>query len=253
MVCHNIIVGKIWLEYQGKCELKCHTSGYRCVIEFKPAGWFGELHRIEGTIYNEKDEKMKCLYGKWTEAVYSVPVKVWKAYEQGHSKGSSSNRLSSGLLNSDAEGATGGSSEDLQGSAAPTETPCDLFLDQQKLIWSATPIPEYCRDYFSFSPFAMQLNEPPSDELRAILPITDSRLRPDLRLLEEGDIDRAATEKHRLEEKQRHTRSKRHEKKQEWEPLWFTQQKNPYTKSMDWVYSGSYWKRDFSDCPPIFE
>ena len=37
------------------------------------------------------------------------------------------------------------------------------------------------------------------------LPPTDSRFRPDIRKMEEGDIDLAGQEKNRLEEKQRMT------------------------------------------------
>lgn len=42
---------------------------------------------------------------------------------------------------------------------------------------------------------------------------TDSRLRPDIRKLEEGDIDGAIVEKTRLEEKQRDSRKARKGKK----------------------------------------
>lgn len=42
---------------------------------------------------------------------------------------------------------------------------------------------------------------------------TDSRLRPDIRKLEEGDIDGAIAEKNRLEEKQRDVRRARKAKK----------------------------------------
>lgn len=42
-----------------------------------------------------------------------------------------------------------------------------------------------------------------SDSLKPRLPPTDSRFRPDQRALENGDFKTAATEKHRLEEKQR--------------------------------------------------
>lgn len=48
---------------------------------------------------------------------------------------------------------------------------------------------------------------------------TDSRLRPDIRKLENGDQDGAAAEKMRLEEKQRETRkSRKHKKGEEWTP-----------------------------------
>lgn len=48
----------------------------------------------------------------------------------------------------------------------------------------------------------LQLNYLP-DSLRPFLPPTDSRFRPDQRALENGDFEKAAAEKHRLEEKQR--------------------------------------------------
>lgn len=50
----------------------------------------------------------------------------------------------------------------------------------------------------------MMLNEMPVDK-SSICP-TDSRLRPDIRLMEEGHIEKAAKEKIRLEEKQRDAR-----------------------------------------------
>lgn len=48
---------------------------------------------------------------------------------------------------------------------------------------------------------------------------TDSRLRPDIRKLEQGDIDGAAIEKTRLEEKQRDVNKHRKSKKvTDWSP-----------------------------------
>lgn len=44
------------------------------------------------------------------------------------------------------------------------------------------------------------------------------RLRPDIQALEEGNIDLAASEKNRLEEKQRETRKQRSSKRHEWKP-----------------------------------
>lgn len=53
---------------------------------------------------------------------------------------------------------------------------------------------------YNFSVFTCNLNYI-NDEMRMTLPPTDTRRRPDQRLMEEGDYDRAAAEKHRLEEK----------------------------------------------------
>lgn len=58
----------------------------------------------------------------------------------------------------------------------------------------------------------MSLNEMDAAVENSLCP-TDSRLRPDIRKLENGDPDGAATEKIRLEEKQRDSRkSKKHKK-----------------------------------------
>lgn len=65
----------------------------------------------------------------------------------------------------------------------------------------------------------MSLNEMPPDikSPKSLCP-TDSRLRPDVRKLEIGDIDGAALEKTRLEEKQRDFRKALKSKKEEWKP-----------------------------------
>lgn len=63
----------------------------------------------------------------------------------------------------------------------------------------------------------MALNEMPvnlSDGEKTNLCPTDSRLRPDIRLMEEGQIERAAEEKTRLEEKQREARKTRKNRKE---------------------------------------
>ena len=51
----------------------------------------------------------------------------------------------------------------------------------------------------------MGLNEwtEENQKTRPLLPPTDARFRPDIRKMEEGDIDQAGQEKNRLEEKQR--------------------------------------------------
>lgn len=64
----------------------------------------------------------------------------------------------------------------------------------------------------------MSLNEIEPHMKDSLCP-TDSRLRPDIRKLEQGDIDGAAIEKTRLEEKQRDANKQRKSKKaSEWTP-----------------------------------
>lgn len=64
----------------------------------------------------------------------------------------------------------------------------------------------------------MTLNEMPDLKPPARLCPTDSRYRPDVRKLELGDLDGAASEKTRLEEKQRDSRKAMKARKEEWKP-----------------------------------
>ena len=84
------------------------------------------------------------------------------------------------------------------------------------------------------------------------LPPTDSRLRPDMRFLEEGDLDRASAEKHRLEEKQRAMRKFRESTGQAWVPLWFDMKQDPITNEVYWQFNYKYFEQNFENCPDIF-
>ena len=67
----------------------------------------------------------------------------------------------------------------------------------------------------------MELNEM-EPEMERRLCQTDSRLRPDIRLMEQGDVDGAAKQKTRLEEKQRDSRKARKARKEkDSQPKWF--------------------------------
>lgn len=77
--------------------------------------------------------------------------------------------------------------------------------------------------YYNFSSFTMALNEwtERDQRLRPRLPPTDSRFRPDIRRLEEGNVDMASQEKNRLEEKQRATRQLMENRREKWEPRYY--------------------------------
>ena len=83
---------------------------------------------------------------------------------------------------------------------------------------------------------------------------SDSRRRPDIRALEIGELDLAASEKERLENKQRDYRKPFKNKKEQdwWTPTWFRPIKNGLTKEDDWGYVGGYWERKFDKVPDIF-
>ncbi|KAE9554188.1 hypothetical protein FO519_002609 [Halicephalobus sp. NKZ332] len=100
--------------------------------------------------------------------------------------------------------------------------------------------------YYHMTYFSMALNEPVSDPTK--IPPTDSRFRPDIKLMENGDIDEASSEKERLEEKQR-AKVKANGGKEIARPLWFDQIKENGTS---YVFNGRYFDRDFTDSEDIF-
>ncbi|KAF6139496.1 hypothetical protein GIB67_005133 [Kingdonia uniflora] len=120
-------------------------------------------------------------------------------------------------------------------------------LSDARLLWKTSKPSTYPTRY-NLSPFAITLNEL-IPGLEGKLPPTDSRRRPDQRCLEQGEYERANTEKLRLEQRQRQSR-----KMQErgWKPRWFAKDKESNT----FRYTGGYWeareKGKWEACPDIF-
>jgi hypothetical protein len=58
------------LQY-GQMEIINHAHGVKCVVNFKPCGWFGrEANKIEATIYNKKYGNMKFIYTRELYQLY---------------------------------------------------------------------------------------------------------------------------------------------------------------------------------------
>lgn len=112
-------------------------------------------------------------------------------------------------------------------------------------LWQATPnSDDYDWQYF-MTDFAKNLNACP-EELKAVLPRSDSRLRPDLRALENQELELAASEKHRLEEKQRAARKFREENPgNDFEPKYFRKIMDEDTKEEYYAYGPAHGKRDY--------
>ncbi|KAI9684471.1 MAG: hypothetical protein M1829_002281 [Trizodia sp. TS-e1964] len=87
-------------------------------------------------------------------------------------------------------------------------------------VWTAGPLVDNAPQRYGFTAFAASLNEVTAVE-RGQLPPTDSRLRPDQRAAEFGDLDAAELVKAQLEERQRVRRRKLDERGEEWVPRWF--------------------------------
>ncbi|RWS28289.1 oxysterol-binding protein-related protein 1-like protein [Leptotrombidium deliense] len=143
-----------------------------------------------------------------------------------------------------------------------------LDIPNSKFLWKVKERPEYSSDYYNFTLYTMSLNEF-HEEMRSYLPPTDCRYRQDVKALEEAnlgqfcfsplidkhicDLDRASEMKRLLEEKQRDTRKSRRKRKDNYTPMWFNLEKHPFCKTEEWLFTGKYWDRDYSNCPDIFD
>ncbi|CAI5680794.1 unnamed protein product [Oreochromis niloticus] len=135
-----------------------------------------------------------------------------------------------------------------------------------KEIWRKNPLPEGAENMYYFSSLALTLNEPEE----GVAP-TDSRRRPDQRLMEEGHWDEANAEKQRLEEKQRSARREREKEAVKaasspeeadakepgpasseisdesahpdtYQALWFEKIDDPVSGETLHIYKGGYWE-----------
>ena len=138
----------------------------------------------------------------------------------------------------------------------------NLEVGPSRLLWKNNlPAPEAAA-YYNFSTFACELNE----HEEGVAP-TDSRLRPDQRLMEDGAWDAANAEKVRLEEKQRAVRKAREAEAEAaalngqpyegYQPTWFKKVVDEQNGGkLIYAYQGGYWeakeKQDWSKCPEIY-
>jgi len=65
---HNILLGRLWIEYHGQLQVRNLTTGDTCNLNFKKSGWFNSSRfEISGEA-RDKDGNIKAvMMGKWTE------------------------------------------------------------------------------------------------------------------------------------------------------------------------------------------
>ncbi|XP_075612668.1 oxysterol-binding protein-related protein 6 isoform X6 [Balearica regulorum gibbericeps] len=109
-----------------------------------------------------------------------------------------------------------------------------------KCIWRPGSMPTNYERYYGFTRFAIELNEL-DPLLKDLLPTTDARFRPDQRLLEEGNVEAAASEKQRIEELQRGRRRYMEENSIEYVPKFFKKVIDANQREA-WVTNDTYWE-----------
>ncbi|KAE8805350.1 oxysterol-binding protein-related protein 1D [Hordeum vulgare] len=104
-------------------------------------------------------------------------------------------------------------------------------MSEAVLLWERDKSLNQTR--YNLSPFAISLNEL-APHMLTMLPPTDSRLRPDQRHLENGEYEKANSEKLRLEQLQRQARRLQ---ERGWQPRWFRKDEDD-----SYCYLGGYWE-----------
>ncbi|KAK1140173.1 oxysterol-binding protein 1-like [Acipenser oxyrinchus oxyrinchus] len=226
---HNIIVGKLWIDQSGEIDIINHKTGDKCHLKFAPYSYFSRdvARKVTGVVTDSSGKAHFILSGTWDE-------------KMDYSRVMQSTRGENGV-------------EGRQKTVYQTLRAKDL--------WRRNPLPENAENMYYFSNLALSLNE----EEEGVAP-TDSRLRPDQRMMENGHWDEANSEKQRLEEKQRAVRRKRESESvkpeeegahvDNYKALWFERKEDPVSREVTNVYRGGYWeakeKQDWSACPDVF-
>jgi hypothetical protein len=129
----------------------------------------------------------------------------------------------------------------------------DTQTKEEKILWKI--IPSLNKENYYFQPITTDLNNL-TEEMKTALPRTDSRFRPDQRLMEQQEIGKASDEKHRLEEKQRAAAKKFKKEGIVPKPRYFEETYDDLTGELIYKYKGGYWEdrknKNFKDCPDIF-
>ncbi|XP_046901137.1 oxysterol-binding protein 2 [Hypomesus transpacificus] len=226
---HNIIVGKLWIDQSGDIEIANHRTKETCHLKFSPYSYFSRdvPRKVTGVVANSEGIAHYILSGTWDDKMESAKI---------------------------VESSRGcGGSEGKQKTVYQTLQP--------KLLWKKYPLPANAENMHFFSSLALTLNE-----LEDGVAPTDSRLRPDQRLMEAGLWDEANTQKQHLEERQRLDRRRREAKATQaveegqeiegYQPLWFERRTDDSLGESSYVYRGGYWeakdRQDWSQCPGIF-
>ena len=186
-------------------EVRNHTTGEVCTLDFKARGWkASSAYQVSGRVIDKEGQPRWSIAGRWNDKIYA--------------------RLTPGY-----EGPVSPALQQL----SPTTG------EKAFLVWEAHERPQDIP--FNLTPFVVTLNAVP-DRLRPFLAPTDTRLRPDQRAMEDGEYDKAAIEKNRVEEKQRAKRRAREAAGEEFVPRWFKQDVCKETGEKYWQFNNDYWR-----------
>lgn len=223
----NFLTSSKWIEFYGEMRVTNEQTGDYAKVTFKSNGLFGSANGANEVIAQlfGSDGRKAVLKGRW-DAMMCRELPHSDVRRGGNN---------SGML---------------------------------EVIWRCNQLPADYPEFFGFTSFARLLNESPLQYLQqrnashpsdnpqqgTVLMKTDTRHRPDQRLLEEGRIDEAEAEKQRIEQKQRDLRAVMEAEGRIWTPQWFVPVESTTSSTTDkagksgdeakveWKSTGTYWR-----------
>ena len=204
-------MGTLWIDHYGEMEIVNHRTKERCVVTIVERPWRTRgPHLVRGDVFDATGKERWRISGKLDDKLIARPV---------------DHPPSPVLAGQDGRTSLSGSRRSLS-----------------HVLWRPNPpLPESESDAaFHFTRFAVEINQI-TPEMAEHLPPTDSRRRPDIRAWENGECDLAASEKRRLEEKQRQLRRPSRDSDSVLVPLWFEKSLDDKTGAETWIYNGKYW------------
>lgn len=226
-VLNNLLVGTMWIDMYGDITVKELNSTRAFHLSCLQCGWFSaNWHEVTGDVVNENGQTVFQIEGKWNESIYATRTDY-------------SGDIKNIPRNKEAK-------DDWENEKKPEKIPFDLTIEdipafskgKKSPVWHN--IEEKCTyqpyDHWNMTQLAVDsCTFDPADDA---LPKTDSRRRTDRIALEVGDNTLAASEKHRLEEAQRHKKKIRDEKKLPWIPQYFFEDEKNINHR--WTYKYNY-------------
>ena len=67
---HNLLIGKMYIEWKGTTQITNHNTGEKCDIEWKERGWSGKnAFMVDGICKNEYGLPKLRVHGRLTESL----------------------------------------------------------------------------------------------------------------------------------------------------------------------------------------
>ena len=241
---HNVISGRVWVDMVGEVSVIAHpvfgrdqstgevsvkSGGERASFKLlkgsKPvAGKADTRGALVGGVFDRNGAKTasisgNCLDALWLERdeTYNGDAPLRHVTHESHEKRSVSESVR------DPSAADPSAPPDASASASKPATvsgPNDTGKKVDAPAWRFGGVARDAARQYGFTKFAISLNELTPEGTRN-LPPTDSRFRPDMRALENGDSEEASRAKVRVEDRNRALLAARRKKGEAYAPAWF--------------------------------